>query len=61
MDNNLLCPECESSNVVVTEETMWYANGYEVFCHSVKSYDNDAKAECLDCEWKGHRKNLINS
>lgn len=49
------CPECDSNNLIVTEETAFYLNGMHYFCHSVKAHDSDAKVECLDCNWKGFR------
>ena len=55
----LLCPECYSHGVVTTQEQMIMANTDEHYCFSVKNYDADSKAECLDCSWKGTRCNLI--
>ena len=58
-DKTLHCPNCDSENVAVTEETMWMVNTMEHYCHSVKAHDSDAKATCLDCRWEGERRNLI--
>lgn len=57
----LCCPECSSPEVAATAEEMWLVNTGEHYCHSVKDYDSDAKAECLQCEWSGRRKDLIGS
>jgi hypothetical protein len=45
----LICPDCNSSNVTVTEEQMFMVNSLEHYCHSVKAHDSDTKADCLDC------------
>ena len=55
----LHCPNCDSENVAVTEETMWMVNTMEIYCHSVKAHDSDAKATCLGCRWEGERRRLI--
>lgn len=52
------CPECGTDKVVVYEETAYMANGLDLFCHSVKARDINAKAACLDCEWCGTREYL---
>lgn len=49
------CPDCESPDLIVTEETAFYLNGMHYFCHSVKAHDSDAKVKCLDCNWEGFR------
>ncbi len=54
----LLCPHCDGSNVLVVSEDSWFVNTGELFCHSVKTIDDDAKARCFDCEWRGKRKDL---
>jgi transcription elongation factor Elf1 len=51
----LYCPKCNSTDVVVTAETMFMANTGEHYCHSVKAHDSDAKAKCLACDWEGYR------
>lgn len=55
----LVCPQCESNEVVVYEERAVNANTFEHFCHSVKAHDSDAKARCLTCDWTGERSQLI--
>jgi hypothetical protein len=57
--SKLKCPNCESSNLVVRVETLFYINTDEHYCHSVKHQDQNAKCRCLDCEWDGERKNLL--
>ena len=52
------CPECSSLNVATTAEQMFMFNTGEHYCHSVKTFDNDAKATCLDCRWTGRRDQL---
>ena len=60
MENDKLrCPDCKSAKVAVTEETMYMVNTGNYYCHSVKSYDPDAKAVCLKCDWCGFRNNLV--
>lgn len=59
MSNTLLtCPSCGSDQVTVTEETKWMVNTMEHWCHSVKSHDDYAKANCLACDWDGERQQL---
>ena len=52
------CPECESSEVAVTEETMWMVNTGDHYCHSIKAHDSDAIVACLKCKWEGQRHQL---
>lgn len=54
----LVCPSCESDRVAVAAEDLWMANTMELYCHSVKPHDGDAKALCLDCRWEGMRQDL---
>lgn len=54
----LTCPDCGCDTVTVTEEHSIMVNTLEHYCHSVKAYDNDAKARCLECEWTGQRDQL---
>lgn len=56
--NNFACPECDSTQVTVTEEDMYMVNGGELYCHSVKLHDSNATATCLDCGWKNKRMHL---
>ena len=49
----LVCPECNSEEVAVTAEQMFMVNTGDHYCHSVKTHDYDAKANCLDCNWSG--------
>lgn len=58
MDQVRKCPECDSENVAVTAEQMFYVNTGDHYCHSVKTQDSDAKATCLDCRWEGKRQDL---
>lgn len=37
----LVCPQCESDEVIVYEEHAVYANTFKHFCHSVKPHDSD--------------------
>ena len=57
----LLCPSCESPEVAVTAEQMFYINTGEHYCHSVKTHDSDATTSCLVCGWVGQRSQLIES
>ena len=58
-DELMTCPKCGSAEVVVTAEQMFMANTGEHYCHSVKTQDDDAKALCLACRWRGLRNNLL--
>lgn len=53
------CPDCGSPNVAVTAEQMYLANSGEHYCDSVRINNHDAKATCLDCNWGGERRHLI--
>ena len=58
LETFLVCPECFTDQVLVYEERAVMANTFEHWCHSVKAHDDDAKAECLECKWKGDRAGL---
>jgi Zn finger protein HypA/HybF involved in hydrogenase expression len=58
-DDILACPECGSEKVTVTAEQSFMVNTGEHYCHSVKTHDDEAKAQCLDCQWTGHRGALV--
>lgn len=54
------CPNCgETEELLLVEEQSFYANTQELFCTSVKMYDHDAKAKCLQCGWRGVREDLV--
>ena len=55
------CPDCGSDNVVSYELAAWYVNTNDLWCHSVKPYDSDAKAKCLKCDWEGVYQDLQES
>lgn len=57
-DSSLTCPECGSDQIAVTAEQMFMVNSGDHYCHSVKTQDGNAKADCLDCEWTGERHQL---
>ena len=54
----LTCPECDSDNVIVRAVTSYMVNTGELYCHSVKTHDGDAKVMRLDCNWEGMRQEL---
>lgn len=58
-DKPFVCPACGSDRVTVTAEQMFMVNTGQHYCHSVKTQDADAKAECLYCGWKGQRLDLL--
>lgn len=58
-DIKFKCPECHGENVTTTAEESFMANTDEHYCHSVKSYDADAKANCIDCQWQGRRDQFV--
>lgn len=53
MSKTLICPACESENVVSEYHQMVYVNTGEHYCHSMKAHDSNSPTTCLDCEWKG--------
>lgn len=54
----LACPACGSTKVAVTAEQMFMVNTGDRYCHSVKTQDSQAKADCLSCGWEGRRDQL---
>ena len=58
-ETTLICPDCGSDNVTVTAEQMFMVNTGDHYCHSVKTHDYCAKAQCLDCNWEGIRGKLV--
>ena len=52
-------PECMGEQVTTTAEESFMVNTDKHYCHSVKMYDADAKATCLECRWVGRRDQLI--
>ena len=58
-DPTYTCPDCGSENVTVTAEQMFMVNTGEHYCHSVKTHDYGAKAQCLDCNWEDIRGKLV--
>lgn len=58
MAEDLFCPECRSPLVAVTAEQMFMVNTGDHYCHSVKTQDANAKADCLACRWTGRRDQL---
>ena len=60
MNNKLVCPECDSEDILVYSMTSYKVNkDMEYFCESVKPHDSDAPAHCMDCRWEGIRNQLI--
>ena len=57
-DKLLLCPTCGSDRVIVGAVQSFMINTNEHYCHSIKTHDNDAKCNCLDCDWGGQRDQL---
>lgn len=55
---NYTCQECGTNKLLVYEETAYFVNSGEFFCHSTKSHDSDAKIACYDCSWKGLQQDL---
>ena len=57
----LVCPACGTQEVVVKAVTSYMVNTGEFYCHSVKTYDSNAKAMCLECDWEGERDDMLQS
>ncbi len=55
----LACPNCGHHNVVTTYVQRVDANTLEHYCHSVKPFDDDSEARCIDCNWTGERQQLV--
>lgn len=55
----LVCPECGSPDVVTEAHDMFFVNGGDVYCHSMKARDYNSPATCLHCAWKGLRCDLL--
>jgi len=55
----LKCPKCGGHEVTLAHEQLFMANSGAHYCHSVKIHDSNAKAGCLECQWHGHRNQLI--
>ncbi len=58
MKENFVCPNCGSDKLLVREETSFYLNTMEFYCHSVKAGDSNAKIICPECWWEGERKHI---
>lgn len=54
----LICPECGSDKVTVSHLQRFMANTGEHYCHSVKTHDDNSEATCLNCHWRGQRRDL---
>lgn len=52
-DPLLVCPGCESSDVIVRAVTSYRVNSGEFYCHPVKTHDSNASVNCLACDWDG--------
>lgn len=57
-ESTLVCPACGSDRVTTEHHQMFMANTGEHYCHSIKTYDSDSPATCLDCRWTGLRQDL---
>jgi len=55
------CPECENEELLVREVETYYLNTGFFFCNSVKAHDSEAEVFCMECDWKGTRKDLENN
>jgi transcription elongation factor Elf1 len=49
------CPTCDSTELLVYEQTAFDMNTNEFYCHSVKVQDSDAVVKCQSCGWTGKR------
>lgn len=52
------CPMCESTELLVYEQTAFELNTGEFFCHAVKAHDSDAEVSCQSCGWIGDRRDF---
>lgn len=57
-DKKYRCPNCNSENLIVREETSFKMNTMEFYCHSKKAHDSDANVTCIDCWWEGTRRHV---
>ena len=59
MEEILACPACgETEQLTTTFSQMWLVNSGDHYCTSMKTHDADSPAACLECGWKGERKDL---
>lgn len=60
MSNKLICPKCDTEDILVYSVTSYEVNkNMEYFCETVKPHDSDAPARCMQCQWEGIRNQLI--
>jgi hypothetical protein len=52
------CPDCNSDRVATEYHQKIMVNTDEHYNHSMKPYDSDSPATCLDCRWRGLRQDL---
>ena len=57
----MLCPDCESADVVVYATDAYMVNSEEFYCHSSKIQDCNARVACLEssCNFSGRKFQLI--
>ena len=53
------CPRCGGNKVLLTDIQLIVANTGDHYCHSMKSQDPDSVSQCLDCDWEGEHRQLI--
>lgn len=53
------CPNCDSKSVLVKVVSCYMVNSGAFYCHSTKAQDPKAETKCLNCEWEGERRELI--
>jgi len=58
-DKILVCPECKSDRVTTAHIQRFIVNTGEHYCHSVNTHDDESPSACLECDWIGIRKNLL--
>ncbi len=57
--SKLICPNCESDNVTLAHVQLFMANTGEHYCHSAKIQDSNSPAYCIECEWTGEHRDLV--
>lgn len=58
MKTTLHCPKCSSDQVTVSHLQRFMVNTGDHYCHAIKTHDDNSESTCLECYWRGERKDL---
>lgn len=51
-----LCPECGSEKIWSTASALYMVNTGEHYCNYIEDYDKNSPAGCIECGWRGFRR-----